>query len=71
MSNDCQRNTIRDPVWNDNYQVQTGHPDREVGMPCVHPSAECLVVVRTEGGMCHVSTGGVPCEARAACHVYA
>ena len=27
--------------------------------------------VRTEGRTCHVSIGGVPCEANVACHVYA
>ena len=24
MSNDCPRNTIKNPVWDDNYWVRTG-----------------------------------------------
>ena len=28
MSNDCPRNMVRDPVWDNNYLVWTGRQDR-------------------------------------------
>ena len=69
MSHDCPRNTVSYLGQQLPGSDQTSR--QRVGVPRVRPSAKYLVVVLIKGGMCHVSTGGVPCEARVSCHVYA